>query len=141
MIFALDSSVLAKMFLREDGSDMAIEMMSLGYLRKIKFLASELVPYEIGNVLWKYAIRGKGGTSELLQEFNKVSIDYVHLDRGLADDALREAILHDITYYDAVHISTAKNNEALLVTEDGKLLDTFECAISIEKALYMVRKG
>lgn len=141
MMLALDSSVVAKLFLREEGSDDAIEMMSLCYSGRTGFLASELVLYEIGNVLWKHARRGTSGTTELLGEFLKLDIEYFHHDRKLAIDALNEAILHNITYYDAVHVCTARNNSARLVTEDRKLLDRCECPIDIGEALDMVRKG
>ena len=53
MKLVLDSSVVAKLFFEEAGSDSAIKLLELGDVMDIEFLASDLVTYEVGNTIWK----------------------------------------------------------------------------------------
>ncbi len=59
MKLVLDSSVVAKLFFEEKGSDSAIRLMEIGDEKDIEFIASDLVIHEVGNTIWKNLKRKK----------------------------------------------------------------------------------
>jgi predicted nucleic acid-binding protein len=144
MKLILDSSVIAKLFLNEINSIEAMEMMTLAYLKNIKFVASKFLPFEVGNVFWKH-LRKKDKDksavgSELIKRLFLLDIEYFSLDNDLACEVMKVALEHDITYYDAAHVALSKRNSAPLVTVDKELLRKFDLAINIKKALIRIGK-
>ncbi len=84
-----------------------------------------LVHYELGNVLWKY--RNKinvelvfDAIAKLLSEMNVI---HVNIDKEILNEAINEAIKHNITYYDMAYLLTSKRLNVKLVTEDKKLIE------------------
>ena len=139
MKLVLDSSVIAKLFFEEEGSDSAIELMELGDVMDIEFLASDLAIYEVGNTIWKnLRKKDKGGTRYIKLLF-LLNIEFIHLDDNLACEALNVAQKNNITYYDGVHIALSKKNKAILVTQDKELLKKFKTTLSIEGILEKIQ--
>jgi len=135
MRFVLDSSFIAKLFFRETGSEKALEIMEIALEKDISFMASELVFYEVGNVIWK-RLRGTANDGkEYLQQLRRLDIDFVGLGGDLMTGAMEEAQRSEITYYDAVHVRLARREGVRLITEDAVLLEKFGHAVSIEDAL------
>ena len=140
MKFILDSSVISKLFIKEKGSINAMDMMTLGYSKNVTFIASELVRYEVGNVLWKHLRKTDIDGVELINRFYLLNLEYVPIDNDLATDVMRLAHKDDITYYDAAHVALADRYQAELITEDKKLLKMFDIAINIGDALKRIQE-
>lgn len=141
MKLVLDSSVVAKLFFEETGSDSAIKLMELGDALDIEFLASDLVIYEVGNIIWKNLRKKKMNGSRYIKLLFLLNIDFVHLDDNLASEALDEAQKNNITYYDGVHIALSNIYDATLVTQDKELIKKFKTALSIEEILERIEKN
>ncbi len=135
MKFVLDSSVVAKLFFMEAGSDSAIKLMEIGDEKDIEFLASDLVIYEVGNTIWKNTRMMKKDASGYIKLLFLMNIDFIPIDEGLASEAMDVAQRDNITYYDGVHIGISKRNKATLVTQDKELLNKFKYTLSIEETL------
>ena len=135
MKLVLDSSVIAKLFFEEEGSDSGIELMELCDLMDIELLASDLAIYEVGNTIWKnLQKKSRDGTTYIKMLF-LLNIEFIPVDDTLACESLKWAQKENITYYDAVHIALSKNHESTLVTQDYELLKKFKNALSIEGVL------
>jgi len=140
MKFILDSSVIAKLFLKEKNSVEAMEMMSIAYSKNVKLMASKLLPFEVGNVFWKHLRNtGKNG-SELIKNLFLLDIEYFPLDNDFACEVMKVSLEHDITYYDAAHVALSNKYKVPLVTVDKELLRKFDFAINIEEALKRIKK-
>ena len=135
MKLVLDSSVIAKLFFEEAGSDSAIKLMELGDALDIEFLASDLVIYEVGNTIWKNLRKKDKDGIRYIKLLFLLNIEFIHLDDNLACEALTAAQKNNITYYDGVHMALSKKNQATLVTQDKELLKKFKTTLSIEGIL------
>lgn len=140
MKLVLDSSVVAKLFFKEAGSDSAIKLMELGDAMDIEFLASDLVIYEVGNTIWRNLRKKKMNGSRYIKLLFLLNIDFIPVDDNLACEAISQAHDNDITYYDGVHVALGKKNQATLVTQDKELLKKFKTTLSIEGILDRIEK-
>lgn len=140
MNLVLDSSVVAKLFIDEKNSDKAAELFEKSSTKSVGLVASELILYEVGNVIWKHLRKKDMDGSEYVEQLFSLNIESSSLDQGLAYEAMRIAKTHDITYYDAVHIALSQRHMSVLVTEDKELLERFENAVSIEVATERLEK-
>jgi len=80
--------------------------------------------YELGNVIWKYVVRGKISVKEaekLLALIKKTIYLMEIVEIGLNLRALTIAIEQNISYYDASYIQLALQEKDYLITEDKKL--------------------
>ncbi|UCE37568.1 MAG: type II toxin-antitoxin system VapC family toxin [Thermoplasmata archaeon] len=135
MKLVLDSSVIAKLFFKEAGSDSAIKLMEIGDEKDIEFLASDLVIYEVGNTIWKNLRRKNKDGGRYIKLLFLLNIDFISIDDSLASEALDVAQRYNITYYDGVHMVVGKKNKATLVTQDKVLLKKFKSTSSIKEVL------
>jgi predicted nucleic acid-binding protein len=139
MKLILDSSVVAKLFFKEEGSDEVVRLMELGDEMDIGFLASDLVIYEVGNIIWRNLKKKTKSPTTYMKLLFLLNIDYISMDDELACEALEQAQKNDITYYDGVHIALSRKNQASLVTQDKELLKKFRNALSIEGILDRIK--
>ena len=135
MRLILDSSVVAKLFFEEEGSDEAIRLMELGHENEMEFLASDLVIYEVGNTIWKNLRRKKRDRTRYIKLIFLLNIDFIQVDESLACEAIRQAQKNNISYYDGVHVALSRKNRALLITQDRELLNKIKSTLSIEEIL------
>ena len=140
MKLILDSSVIAKLFLDESGSQEALEIMDTSYLKELEIIASELIFYEVGNTIWKHLRKDKNDGTEYIKKLFLLNIDYIPLSEKLANDAMKLAHKNDITFYDGVHIALAQEHRSQLVTEDKLLLNKFKMAINLQEAIEEIEK-
>lgn len=135
MSYVLDSSCAAKLIINENGTDEMYAIMRLALEKNVPLIASELVFYELGNVLWKYAKRQKMNVGGIFDDVFDLNVTFVPMDPALASAALNIACGEDVTFYDATHVALAKRHGAKLITEDELLSRKFECAIGIKTAV------
>jgi predicted nucleic acid-binding protein len=140
MNLILDSSVIAKLFLEETGSEEALEIMESSYIEDLKIIASDLIFYEVGNTIWKHLRNKKIDGIEYIKKLFLLNIDYIPLSENLACEAMKLAHKHGITYYDGVHMALSQEYKSPLVTEDKLLLNKFKTAINLTKAIEEIKK-
>ncbi|UCF08179.1 MAG: type II toxin-antitoxin system VapC family toxin [Thermoplasmata archaeon] len=131
----LDSSVIAKLFIEEKGSEGAMEIMKLCDTKNIEIKASGLALYEVGNTILRNLGKKSRTAAEYMVQLFLLNMDYVPLDCDLASRAMEVAVKHEVTYYDAVHIATCSENKGELVTEDKVLHKKFDMTLNIKEAL------
>jgi len=139
MSLVLDSSVLAKLFFKEEGSEEASELLEFCTEEGISLAALELALYEVGNVIWKKFRNKEIDGRKYMKQLRLLSIEYVSLDEELMLKAMETAQKHGITYYDGGHVALAEMRGGPLVTEDRELLKRFGFSVDIEQALEMLR--
>lgn len=116
----IDSSVAIKWMVPEDGSDEAAG------LRQFALIAPDLLRVECSNVLWRLVNRGAlpsdeaFGSMEDLASGEIVYIPCAALERA----ALEIAIELKHPAYDCYYLALALRENAPLVTEDRRLLQT-----------------
>lgn len=139
MSLVLDSSVLAKLFFKEEGSEEATELLEFCAEESVSLAALELALYEVGNVIWKKLRNKEIDGRKYMKQLRLLSIDFVSLDEELMLKAMETAQKHGVTYYDGGHVALAEMRRAPLVTEDRELLKIFDFSVGIEQAREMVR--
>ena len=140
MKLVLDSSIIAKLFLEENGSSEALDLMDSSYLKDLEIIASDLVFYEVGNTIWKHLRKKKYNGIEYIKKLYLLNIDYIPLSEDLAIEAMKLAHKHDVTYYDGVHVTLGQVHKSSLVTEDKLLLNKFKMAINLNEAIELIEK-
>ncbi len=103
---------------------LAVKNKKLTVLRNAK--SSQLVRYELGNVVWKEVYLHK--TMDLMTglEFLKTLmsvVDKIELTEPDYVETLKTANRYGITFYDAIYVQLAMEHSDTLVTEDKKLRD------------------
>lgn len=118
----LDSSVILKWFYKEDEKHLAQAELTLKHILEGEtiLLVPELVKYEVLNVLLTSKKLPYLHAKDALDLFFKLPISFAVLDLQLASNTYKIAIEADITYYDASFIALAKQEDAVLVTDNPK---------------------
>jgi predicted nucleic acid-binding protein len=140
MKMVLDSSVLAKLFFKEEGSDSAIELMEKGDIYDLEFISSDLVVYEIGNTIYKNIKGKKKDGRRFIELVFLLNIELVPIGRTLAKEAMIQSQKNSITFYDGVHVALSKLNDAILVTQDKELLKKIKNTKSIDTIMELIEK-
>jgi predicted nucleic acid-binding protein len=116
----LDASVIAKLFLKEEGSDMAIRLKDGHVEGKIEILAPSLMKYELIS-----ALKSKNFSKNEIQLALEVVRDYgfsiIALDDELFDKVAELSIDYNISAYDAAYIALAEDTGVILCTADEKM--------------------
>ncbi len=117
----LDTSIVAKLFLKEEGSDIAIKLINRHIKGEIEIIIPFLLKYELINVL-KYKKYTKDEIKEALEVIGYYGFSVIKLDDVLFNETVSISIDYDISAYAAAYVALAKEEDALLCTADEKLL-------------------
>ncbi len=116
----VDASVAFKWFAGEEGGDRALDLIG-----REEILAPVLMLAEIGNALWKKALREQidphaSFEAELASLSSLVAIrdESAIVPRALE---MARALSHPV--YDCIYLALAEAEEARLVTADGRFLE------------------
>jgi len=121
--WVLDTSVILKWFLQEDGTEAAesyLQRLLLG--QAIVFVPSSLF-YEFGNVLW---VRRRDeltleSSLAIWQRLKQLPLNVVDWNE-LFPEAISLAYQHEIAVYDAAFVRLAQIKGCDLITADQKLI-------------------
>ena len=118
----VDTSILVKWLNQTDEKDIdkADQLMESALNGKTQLFAPELAKYELGNVLLKGKQLVPSEAYISLGTAYALPINFVPESEELAKDTYRIASEFDVTYYDASFLSLAKQQNAILVTENFK---------------------
>ncbi len=127
--FVVDACVTMKLFIREPLTDKARLLFdSLKTEPPTPFHVPGLFYGECANVLWKH-VRVFGYRPDKaeahMDELLKLSLES-HPTAGLVAGALRIAVAHDITAYDACYVALSERLGLPLVTADKRLVRKLE---------------
>jgi predicted nucleic acid-binding protein len=121
MILIVDASVAVKWVLPEADSERAAALRKPGD----DLVAPSLVAAEIGNALWKSAMRGDIGKSEATAALPVALAHFALLVpvEELVTRAIELAINLRNPIYDCFYLALAERERASLVSADARLLD------------------
>src|SRR3989344_1858162 len=118
----IDSSVILKWLSNDNEKyiDVADKILQDAQKGKIELLAPELAKYEVGNVLLYSKKLSPKQARIIFNKFYNLPLSFILESEKLANETYNIASKLGITYYDASFLSLAKQNEAILVTENIK---------------------
>jgi predicted nucleic acid-binding protein len=123
--FVIDSSVVAKWFLNENGSDIAIGIRDRFATNQVGLSIPTLLLYEVMNAL-RYG--GNMSESDLVVASKSLSKYQFEIWRplgSLLESSAKISLKKDLTLYDAVYVALAQRKGTRLITEDKELLGKF----------------
>lgn len=117
----IDSSVTVKWINQVDEKflDLADKVLTDAQSSSIRLLSPELSKYEIGNALLKKGLNLRMAYESLAIVY-QLPITFVSESEELAKETYRIAQKEGLTYYDASFIALAKQQHALLITDNPK---------------------
>lgn len=117
----VDSSVTVKWInqIDEERVDQADKLLLDAQAGTISLLAPELSKYEIGNALLKKKL-DLPQAYESLETVYQLPINFISETEDLARQTFKIAQQENITYYDASFMALAKQENAILVTDNPK---------------------
>lgn len=120
----LDSSVIAKWFFPESGSEKALEIKEKFTANTISIAIPVLLYYEINNILRTAVKTFRIETNEATEVYNAfLTLNFIaYSSEALMEKTLDLAIKFDISSYDASYIALAEYLHVPFVTADDKLL-------------------
>lgn len=118
----VDSSVIFKWLYRTDEKylEQADKLLQDGYTNKIFLLAPELSKYEVGNVLLAAKKLDAGKAKEALEIFYALPVQFISETIELSKGTYVIGSKSGITYYDASFAALAKQEKAILITDNPK---------------------
>lgn len=119
MIVVLDVSAAIEVILQKDKKD----LFNTVYKKGTWIIAPNLFIAEITNVLWKYykaKILSHDDCIQFVQDGIDMIDDFINT-RELWKESLAEGIKNNHSIYDMYYAVLARRNDAVLITNDGKL--------------------
>lgn len=126
--YVIDASVGIKLVVEEPGSDDAHALLArVADDPNGRIYVPGLFYAECANVLWKHVKRLRLTEERAAENLSRLlALPVTELrTRDVATAALRLAIEHDISAYDATYVASAEHANAPLVTADGPLIERF----------------
>ena len=116
----VDASVLIKVFLPEDGSDVATALLQPNPGDTIVRVVPDLAFAECGNIFWKLARRGTLSADVARQTLTDLCALPLEVwpTESLVESALATALARDVTVYDATYAALAELLDVPLITAD-----------------------
>ena len=124
-LLVVDSSVVTKWFLVEEGSDLAAEVRNGFATRRLGLAVPTLLFYEVLNALRFSGAFGEADLAKAARSLSKYRFEVWRPMGALLGDAGRVALREGITVYDAFYVALAQRKGSKLLTEDGELLEKF----------------
>ena len=124
MRLVVDASIGIKWFKEENEKnvDLAISLLRLQLENKIELVVPDLFFYEVLNILLIKTNFDLQDTQTSLDKLIKLNMDIIHPDEKVMFSALNISKSINLTFYDSLYLSVAQNFNAVLVTDDKKIL-------------------
>jgi len=121
--YIIDASVAAKIFIKEDYTEKATDLMKAHIKGKLTLIAPTLIIYELGNIFYKHPHITSEKAYEYITKFLDLQTNLVNIHSNT--ETLREACTTSksgkITFYDASYIALAKKLNTKLITADEEI--------------------
>jgi len=124
MNMVTDASVGIKWFKYSDEVNVELALMLRQYKleKKIDILVPDLFLFEVLNTLITNTIFNKFELNNVLNTIFLMDIRIINPDNVMLKNAIDVSLESKLSYYDALYISTAQSVNAMLVTEDNKII-------------------
>jgi predicted nucleic acid-binding protein len=119
----LDSSVILKWFLNEDGAKEAIQYRKDSKREKIDVAIAEFSFYEVANVLRFNKNMTQENVHRAIHDVAEAGLPILPFDITAMHIAIENAYEYDISIYDAYFVAQADLEGMRLVTADNRLAD------------------
>lgn len=123
--FVVDSSVVTKWFIIEEGSDNALKIRDSFATGKIRLAVPTLLFYEVMNALRFSGVFPKPDLLLASKSMSKYEFEVWQPKGKLLELSVELCIRGDVTVYDACYIALASRKKTRLITEDQELLGKF----------------
>ncbi len=117
----LDTNVIAKLFLKEEWSDIALKIKDAHVDGKIEVTLPSLTKYELINVL-KYKSFEKEEVREALEVISDYAFSMIEPNDIVVNKIVDFSADYDISGYDATYVALANHIGAPFYTADDKML-------------------
>ena len=117
----LDTNVVAKLFLKEEWSDVALKIKDAHVTGKIEVILPSLTKYELINVL-KYKGFKKGEIKEAIEVISDYAFSIIEPNDIVVNKIVDFSGDYDISGYDATYVALASHIGAQFYTADEKML-------------------
>ena len=121
----VDSSVVAKWFLTEPGSEQAEKLRDQFATGRVKLAAPALLFYEVVNALRYSGVFDGASLAVAARSLSKYRFGIWRPRGKLLETSAKLSAQGDVSVYDACYVALAQRLGAKLVTEDGELLEKF----------------
>ncbi|MCU0800010.1 MAG: type II toxin-antitoxin system VapC family toxin [Candidatus Thermoplasmatota archaeon] len=138
MMLVLDSSVIVPLFHEEEQSDNAVRLFELCDEAKISLAISPLVHCEVGNCLVQFTKGTNRDASAYMEKLLEMDLKEIPLDRDVLMGALAISREHRLTFYDAVHVSSASRTGTNLITLDREILTRMDNSLDLDEAIDLI---
>ena len=135
----LDCSILVKAITPEPLSEPCRALLA----SQRRFLAPDLMPIELGNVLWKKVQRGllaPGEALEAQQRLTALAPVRILPSAPYQPRALVLAMQHERSFYDSLYLALAEAEGGILVTADERLVNAL-AATPLGSLLFWIGVG
>lgn len=119
----LDTSVIYKWYVEENGSEQALKILSDFIVGKIEISVPDLVLYELANALKFNPQITEKDIEDVIDNFINLNLNIVVATSGLLKNAVKISYKYDVTIYDAIYIALAGDLNFEFITADKKLFD------------------
>jgi len=117
----IDASVATRWFVKEEWTDVALQIRDEYYKGSIDIVAPYLIVYEISNALRYSPDLGMKDVLDSMIAFRDMQLDLLMLDDDLAKRSIETAFTRNITVYDSTYVSLAEHLNVKLITGDKEL--------------------
>lgn len=124
LLYVIDASVAGKWFLPETYSDRARDLLDRFIARELVLLAPDVLIAEVGNTLWKRAMRGDISVDDARQSY----LDFLNLHISLEASAAVAERAWELSarthhpLYDTLYLALAEAHQCEFVTADRALI-------------------
>ena len=116
-----DASVVYKWYVTENETREALDLLEDFNSGIEKLAVPDLILYELANALRYSRKLNAKDVESALENFTSLGMEIITPNEALLKEAVRLAINHDVTVYDAVYVALAKSLGCELITADKKL--------------------
>ena len=120
MLLVLDTSVIAKWFVEEENSDIALKIRKEFHDGAHEISIPDLLLYELSNAL-RYNKFSSDVITKAVDSLLDMNLSIVIPSRTLLSDAIELAHKFDITVYDSIYVALALQSNGIFITADDKL--------------------
>ena len=122
MKLVLDTSVIAKWYIEEENTEKAIEIRDKFVAGKFAILEPTLLIYELGNVFRKHPAKSPEDVESDFKALFDIRLEFFEVrEPGFLKFVFENGRKFGITFYDAVYVTLAMDEDCKLITTDGRL--------------------
>jgi len=124
MVMVIDASVAVKWFNTrgEDNVEIALKIQAEKTENIIEIIVPSLFFMEIVNAFLTKSFFGLQDIILIEESLNKMNLTVTAIDHLVLKNSIDIAYENSLTLYDSIYIETARANNAVLLTEDKKIL-------------------